>query len=226
MEALCQMIALPELDDLLQNDGYKSIRDAVEHLNKRCQDEQDRGGIITASRTLIETVIKTLLDLMHVEYPKGAELPDVSKQLFRSLDLHPSTQTSGALKQLCQGAMSMCNGLACLRNAHSDAHGTGREANSLPLRDAYLCAYISCVLTSYCVQAYESKVSRKTRHNLSESQVDTLSKIWTRTANRDKIKDPDQLPYSQTLEDIAHAFTQETEIILKLQNLRKAGKLR
>jgi len=223
----------PSLEEVLRNDSYRSVRTAAARLRERLKaDTQASDGVLTASRTLVETVCKTLLDLMDVEYDDKAGLTDISKLLLKALDLHPSTRTEQALKALCQGAINMINGIASLRNAHGDAHGPGQEARALPFRDAELCAYMSCVLAGYCVQAYESKVSRKQRADLSATETATLVEIWLRVAKKHGITNPDNLPYSEPLEEIAQQFTQVTKIVLprrdtylKLVQLRKASQL-
>jgi len=223
----------PSLEEVLRNDSYQSVRAAATRLQDRLHVGTASDSVLTASRALIETVCKTLLDLLDVEYDAKADLQDISKQLLKSLDLHPSTQTQEALRQVCQGAINMINGIAFLRNAHGDAHGTGQEAEAIPFRDAELCAYLSFVFTRYCVQSYEARIARKRGVDLSPSEETQLVAAWSEIAKKDKkAANPDNLPYSEPLEEIAQLFTQKTGIVLPrrdifllLMKLRKASRL-
>jgi hypothetical protein len=227
------MMEPPTLDELLHNENYNSVRDAANRLNERLEaDARTSDGVFTASRTLIETVCKTLLDLLDIEYDNDADLADISKQLLKSLDLHPSTQTELSLKQMCQGAINMINGIGSIRNSHGDAHGTGQVAEQLPFHNAELSAYLTYAVTRYCIQAYEAKIARKRGADLTDDEEHQLVEVWLEVAKQHKITNPDQLPYSQCLEDIAARFTNTTKIVLprrdiffKLIRLRKTCKL-
>jgi len=231
-ELLSFMTKPASLEEILNNDEHQAIRVAADKLSERLGDRDDADGILTASRTLIETTCKTLLDCLDVEYSDRADLPDLSKKLMKSLDLHPASKTEDALKQVGQGAISMVNGIAFLRNAHGDAHGRGLSANDFPFRHAELSAYIACSLTRYFVETFEAKVARKTFKNMDDAEKEQLIDVWLQVGAQHKITNPDRLPYTNTLEEIAQQFTKETGIVLSrkdiylgLQNLRKASSL-
>jgi len=226
------MTTPPSLENVLANDEFKTIREAAEKLQSRLDNTNESDGILTTSRSLVETTCKTLLDCLNVEYDEKADLPDISKKLTKALDLHPASKTNQALRQICQGAISMINGIASVRNAHSDAHGQGVNATDLPFRHAELSAYMACSLTRYLVESFEAKVSRKSFANLDGFQKEALVKVWLEIGKKYQITNPDRLPYSEALEEIAQQFTRKTDIVLSrkdichgLQNLRKASNL-
>lgn len=226
------MSATPPLEDILIKDEYAPIREAATKLQERLVDANASDSVLTASRALIETVCRTLLDCLDVEYRQGADLLDTSKALAKALDLHPGTKTESALKQVCQGAISMINGICFLRNAHSDAHGKGQKAEVFSFRHSELTAYLSCSLTRYFVESYEAKNQRKSRDNLCDSEKDTLVEVWLDVGKKHRITNPDNLPYSEALEEIAQQFTGKTSLIvprrdiyLFLVGLRKALRL-
>ena len=191
-ELLSFMTTPPSLEDVLANGEYKTIREAAEKLQNRLGDINESDGILTTSRSLVETTCKTLLDGLNVEYNEKADLPDISKRLTEALDLHPASNTNQALRQICQGAMSMINGIAHVRNAHSDAHGQGVNATDLPFRHAELSAYMACSLTRYLVESFESKVSRKIFSNLDDSQKKTLIDVWLEIGKKYQMTKPRQ----------------------------------
>jgi hypothetical protein len=227
------MTELPPLDDILCRDDYRTIYDAASLLKERVQNKTHQSaGVLTAARSLVETVCKTLLDLLFIEYDEKADLPDHSKLLLKSLDLNPSTKTVQELKQLCGGAVAMINSMAFLRSAHGDAHGSGEKVRSLPFRDAELAAYMACALTRYCIESFEAKAMRRGRKELTPAQEKQLIEVWLEIGRKHGMTNPDNLPYTEALEEIAQSLTQKTGIILsrkdiylKLVGLRKANKL-
>jgi hypothetical protein len=227
------MTELPPLDDILCRDDYRTIYDAASLLKERVQNKTHQSaGVLTAARSLVETVCKTLLDLLFIEYDEKADLPDHSKLLLKSLDLNPSTKTENQLKQLCGGAIAMINSMAFLRSAHGDAHGSGEKERSLPFRDAELAAYMACTLTRYCIESFEAKAMRRGRKDLTDAEQRELVEIWRKVGSEHGMTNPDNLPYSEALEKIAQKFTQRTVIILsrkdiylELLRLRKAKQL-
>jgi hypothetical protein len=224
----------PSLEQILRNDHYQSVRSAAARLQERlASNRKASDSVLTASRTLVETVCKTLLTLLDVEYDDKTDLQDLSKKLLMALDLHPSTQTVKAMKQTCQGAINMINGIACLRNAHGDAHGREEdESEVLPFPHAEVAAYLSFALTRFFILSFEARISRKTQAELSQDEETILVEIWLEVGRKHRITNPDKLPYSKCLEEIAQSFTHRTSIVLPrrdiyllLQNLRKAKKL-
>lgn len=209
----------PSLDDLLGKEEYRAIYEAATLLKNRLDSQPEASGVLTASRTLIEAVCKTVLNCLDIEYSEQADLTDISKQLTKSLDLHPSTKTDVALKQLCQGAINMINGIASLRNAHGDAHGRGHASDALPFRHAAIVAYLSCSLARYFLESYEARIARRDRGTLSQAEESQLIKIWLEVAAEYKMTNPDNLPYSEPLERIAQRFTHETNIVLPRRDI-------
>lgn len=209
----------PSVEDILKNDEYEPIREAAARLQEHLDDKKASDSILTASRTLIETVCKTLLDSLDVVYAPGADLADISKALTKALDLHPGTKTTRALKQVCQGAISMINGIGALRNAHGDAHGNGQVVVTFPFRHAELTAYLSYSLTSYFVESFEAKHQRKKREDLTERERDQLVEIWLNVGSKHKMTNPDNLPYSEALEDIAQQFTSQTSLLVPRRDI-------
>jgi len=224
----------PSLAEVLQNERYESIRLAANRLQNRLKPmgSPSADSVLTASRALIEAACKTLLDFLDIVYDNKKDLADISRKLLKALDLHPGTRTARALKQQCQGAINMINGIACLRNSHGDAPGQGSPADAIPFHPAELAAYLSCAVTRYLVQCFETKIARKGRDNLTQSEASQLVAIWLKVAKTHKITNPDNLPYSTALEEIAQNFTQKAAVVvprrdiyLLLVGLRKASKL-
>jgi len=85
-------------------------------------------GAITSARTLIESILKYILDEQGIEYNDGAELPDLYKEVAKSLNLAPEQHQEQIFKQILGGASGIISGLGALRNKLGDAHGKSRKS--------------------------------------------------------------------------------------------------
>ena len=91
-------------------------------LDRRVRDPE---GAITSARTLLETVIKHILEECEEEYDENAELPKLYRAAAKALNLAPDLHTAEPIKAILGGTMTVVNGLGTLRNRLSDAHGRG-----------------------------------------------------------------------------------------------------
>jgi hypothetical protein len=91
----------------------------------------DPGGAITAARTLLESVCKTILDDMDETYGPGDDLPKLYRTVSKALKLAPTDYTDEQLRRILGGATTVVEGLGSLRNREGDAHGRGRSSLEL-----------------------------------------------------------------------------------------------
>lgn len=231
MELFDFMTKPRDLKDILSEGKYKGILDDATKLYERLA-KSEAGEVLTSSRTLIETTSKTLLDHLAIEYNNNEDMPRLCRRLNNALGLHPAFTTSQSLKQILSGVVSIIHGVATIRNEHGDAHGRGVDVEDLAFFHAELIASMACNLTRYYIEAYESKVNRKTFSNLNTLEKGKLIDIWLEAGKKYKISNPENLPYTEMLEEIAIEFTQQTEIVLGrrdifwgLTNLRKRTEL-
>ena len=90
--------------------------------------DSDPAGAITATRTLVETVCKHILDDAGVPYPDDADLPKLNYLVSSAMELAASQQTTDVLRRIMGGSQSVVEGVAALRNRLGDAHGKGAAA--------------------------------------------------------------------------------------------------
>ena len=83
-------------------------------------------GAIRAACTSLESVCKHICEERGHDYPEGGDLSRLYKAAARSLDLAPDQHSEQVVKQILSGAGTVVEGLASLRNALSDAHGSGK----------------------------------------------------------------------------------------------------
>ncbi|MEY3498361.1 MAG: hypothetical protein RL308_30 [Bacteroidota bacterium] len=85
-------------------------------------------GAITSARTLIESILKYILDEQEIIYNDSAELPELYKEVAKSLNLAPEQHQEQIFKQILGGAISVVTGLGALRNKLGDAHGKSKTS--------------------------------------------------------------------------------------------------
>ncbi len=106
------------------------LRNLGEHVSReveRMSDniESDPPDAITAARSLLETVCRSLMAEMELpEASDGAELSTLYGTLARSLQLEP-TESDVIYRKMLQGLVSTVQGMAEVRNKLGDAHGSG-----------------------------------------------------------------------------------------------------
>ncbi|WP_345973578.1 abortive infection family protein [Sulfurimonas diazotrophicus] len=84
----------------------------------------DPEGAITMARTLIESVLKHILDEQDIEYDVNMDLSELYKKVQKHLNLAPEQHQEAIFKQILGGASGIINGLGTLRNKLGDAHGS------------------------------------------------------------------------------------------------------
>lgn len=107
------------------------------HIHSLWQKALDRKnmepeGAITMARTLIESVLKHILDEQKIEYNDFTELSELYKEVSKSLNLAPEQHQEQVFKQILGGASGIISGLGSLRNKLGDAHGKSKN-NVKPL---------------------------------------------------------------------------------------------
>ncbi len=85
-------------------------------------------GAITSARTLIESILKYILDEQEIKYDDGADLPELYKEVAKSLNLAPEQHQEQIFKQILGGASGIISGLGALRNKLGDAHGKSKKS--------------------------------------------------------------------------------------------------
>lgn len=123
-------------------------------LERRSSDPE---GAITASRTLLESVCKHILDAAGATYDDSADLPKLYTLTAKQLNLSPSQHTEQLFKQILGGCQTVVEGLGSLRNRHSDAHGKGASGTKPLPRHAELAVNLSGTMATFLLQTWESR---------------------------------------------------------------------
>lgn len=118
----------------------------------------DPDGAITVARTLLETVIKRILDECGETYSDKDDLPKLYATVAKLLNLAPNQHTEEPIKAILGGAMNLVNGIGTLRNRLSDSHGRGGKLPIRPSpRHASLAVNTAGAIATFLVETYQEK---------------------------------------------------------------------
>jgi hypothetical protein len=117
----------------------------------------DPGGAITAARTLLESVCKTILDDMDETYGPGDDLPKLYRTVSKALKLTPTDYTDEQLRRILGGATTVVEGLGSLRNREGDAHGRGRKNYRPSARHAGLAVNLAGSVAVFLMQTWADR---------------------------------------------------------------------
>jgi hypothetical protein len=116
---------------------------------------EDPEGAITAARAMVESVCKTILDDLEVDYGEKDDLPKLYRSVAAVLELTPEQRSDEQVKRILGGCASAVEGLGSLRNRAGDAHGKGRIAYRLGPRHATLAVNLAGTIAIFLIETHE-----------------------------------------------------------------------
>jgi hypothetical protein len=138
---------------VLQKAGAESINDAWARALER--QSNDPEGAITAARTLLESVCKSILDASGIEYEDGIDMPKLYSLTARQLNLAPSGHGYEILKRILGGCTVVVENLGALRNKIGDAHGKGIRKFKPSGRHATLAVNLAGAMSMFLVETWQ-----------------------------------------------------------------------
>jgi hypothetical protein len=119
--------------------------------------ETDPAGAVTAARTLLESVCKTLLDDMAVAYNDRDDLPALYRRVQKALNLAPSDHTEEQFRAILGACTTVVKELGSLRNRASDSHGAGRVSYKPAARHAALAVNLAGSMALFLVETHAAR---------------------------------------------------------------------
>ncbi len=142
--------------DMLQNfdaDGVHAVW--TKAIDRRISDPE---GAITIARTLLETVLKGILDKSNELYSDTDDLPKLYRAAAKVLKLAPNQHTEKPIKEILGGAMNLVNGIGTLRNRLSDSHGRGGRLPVRPsTRHASLAVNTAGAVATFLIETFNER---------------------------------------------------------------------
>lgn len=115
----------------------------------------DPDGAITISRTLIESVLKHILDELNIAYSNDMDIHELYKMVANKLNMAPEQHHEKVFKQILGGCSAIVNGLGSLRNSLGDAHGKGKKLYKPSERHAELAVNLAGSMCLFLLQTYK-----------------------------------------------------------------------
>lgn len=130
------------------------------HIHAQWQKALDRKqtepeGAITSARTLIESILKHILDEQDINYNDAAELPELYREVSKSLNLAPENHHEQIFKQILGGASGIVSGLGALRNKFGDAHGKSKKSVKPSKRHSELAVNLAGSMATFLFKTYQ-----------------------------------------------------------------------
>ncbi|MET7040555.1 abortive infection family protein [Clostridium botulinum] len=115
----------------------------------------DPEGAITIARTLLESVLKHILDNRKISYSRKMDLHELYKLVADEFNLSPNEYNEKLFKQILGGCSAIVSGLGNLRNDLGDAHGKGKTTYRPADRHAELAVNLSGTMCLFLVETYD-----------------------------------------------------------------------
>ncbi|MFB6230469.1 MAG: abortive infection family protein [Salinibacter sp.] len=122
--------------------------------------KNDPEGAITASRTLIESVCKRILEELGVEYDEKDDLPNLYHHVAEELNLAPGQYSEPLFGQILGNCQSVVQGLGAIRNVEGDAHGSEKRYRAQP-RHAELTVNLAGSMATFLVRTWKAREVRE-----------------------------------------------------------------
>ena len=160
-----------EITEFIEKDGIHPVSISVEEwlgdidtsdLDKtwrkiHARKDIDIEGAITASRTMVESTIKQILDSEGVSYTNSDDLNDLYKKVAKLMNLSPEGHDEQLFKQILGGISSIVGGFAAVRNAYGDAHGKGVQKYLPEPRHAELVINLAGTLCTFLIKTNDAQ---------------------------------------------------------------------
>lgn len=147
-------LSVKEINDVLKNQNIDIL---WKKIHSRRDDPE---GAITASRTMLESTLKHILDELKETYSDKEDLPDLYKKVSQKLNLSPGNHSEQTFKQILQGIASVVVGFSSLRNKYGDAHGKGTAYVGPEKRHADLVVNLSGSACVFLVETLEAHLKK------------------------------------------------------------------
>lgn len=120
--------------------------------------DTDPEGAITIARTLIESLLKHILDEQKISHNDNMELSELYKEVAKLLNLAPEQHQEGIFKQILGGASGIISGLGAMRNKLGDAHGATKAKIKPKERHGELAVNLAGSMALFIYKTYKERV--------------------------------------------------------------------
>lgn len=119
--------------------------------------DNDPEGAITIARTMIESLLKHILDESNINHNDNMELSELYKEVAKLLNLAPEQHQEGIFKQILGGANGIISGLGAMKNKLGDAHGATKSKIKPKERHGELAVNLAGTMALFIYKTYIEK---------------------------------------------------------------------
>ena len=153
LESSNHQLPVEDLEEL----SFEYIKQQIAKCNQKLSNG-DYEGVITNSRSLIESVLLMVLEKTNTSYKYKGNLIKLYNKVSKLLAMQPSEYPNNSIRQILSGFISVINGLSNLRNTMSDAHGKIERHYYKPARrHAELSINAAKTISDFIYKSYETK---------------------------------------------------------------------
>lgn len=142
------------MDEIFQFQEDYINREWTKAIARKIEDPE---AAITSSRSLLESIMKHILDKREIDYGKNEDLSVMYKKVAEQLNLAPQQHQEQVFKQILSGANGIINGLGSLRNQLGDAHGKTNKQVRPKERHSELVVHLAGAMSIFIYKSYIEK---------------------------------------------------------------------
>lgn len=117
---------------------------------------EDPDGAVTSARSLLESVLKYILDQLDVSY-ENDKLPKLYRLVSDRLRIGPNDRSDTSLKSIAGSCQTIVSELGSVRNAIGDAHGKGLGEARAAARHAELAVNLSGSISLFLLETLQDR---------------------------------------------------------------------
>lgn len=141
-----------EIEELTNEYNIEHVQSDLERA--LAQAKTDPEDAITATRSMVESTLKWILDDVGEEYKDSENLGQIYKKVANLLNLSPDQHGEEIFRQILGSINGVVTGLGSLRNAYGDSHGKGKIYYKPSERHAKFAINLSGTLCIYLLETY------------------------------------------------------------------------
>lgn len=119
----------PETSEIFEDSSLFDIQRLWTKAKSRAIGDPD--GAITASKTMIESLCKIIIDESGDTYTNKDDFTSLYCKAVSQFDFAPNTQTETEYRKLAGACSTIINSISCIRNRESDSHASDKIAETL-----------------------------------------------------------------------------------------------
>jgi hypothetical protein len=143
--------------NVLNQFGIQHIEDTWKKALNRIS--EDPAGALTSTKTLVESIYKSLLEQLEIDYGQQESLPSLHKKVSELLNFIPELHNDKRIKTITGNFQSIVQELGGIRNDRSDAHSPKPDNEAPSVELARFVVTVTGAIATFIICTYEAQKS-------------------------------------------------------------------